>query len=486
MYPLVNNFLAVYEACGFIPPLPLPTVNVPTLMTGNGKPSGGENFSLRDILLHGRKLNLHQRTAFFSDWIQERAACGDSLYGRTILSHADRQVRLFDTHQGCDRSLLMFGSNNYLGLANHPHVRRRVQHAIDHFGVGIGGPPLLNGYTRLHEELEARLAAFKNKEAALLFSSGYGTNVGLVSALASKHDLVLHDAYSHASFHDGLKMSNVASARFPHNDVAHLETLLSAAKVNTTGEVFVGVEGVYSMDGDLAPLDQIAPLCQEKGAILLLDDAHGTGVMGPKGQGTDAHFGVEDEVDIVMGTFSKAFGVTGGFVAASEALVDYMRYFARSYFFSASLPPMVVAAVLGGLEVLEQEPERRVRLHENVRYLTRRLRAMGFAVNGSSAIIPLLAPVEMDLRKASFAFHQRGIFLNSVEYPAVPSHKQRFRVSVMATHRREDLDRLLEVIEEVWALHAAPRSGLGDPRSGSGERNGEPVRIPEPVFITAS
>ncbi len=425
-------------------------------MTGNGT-SGGENFSLRDILLRGRKLNFAERTQFFSNWIQERAACGDSLYMRHILSPADRQVSILDPDTGQERSMLMFGSNNYLGLANHPHVQRRVKEAIDQFGVGIGGPPLLNGYTRLHHELETRLATFKSKQAALVFSSGYGANVGMMSALVSKHDLVLHDASSHASFHDGLKMGGATSMKFAHNDVAELEQRLDAAKTQTRGDVFVGVEGVYSMDGDLAPLDKIAPLCREKGAILVLDDAHGTGVLGASGHGTDAHFGVEDDVDIVMGTFSKAFGVVGGFVASSQEVVDYLRFFARSYFFSASMPPVVAASVLGCLDIIEREPGHLLGLRANTRYLARGLRRLGFDVNPESAIIPLMAPRSMNLRKASFDFHRRGIFLNSIEYPAVPSHKQRFRISVMASHTQRDLDRLLSVIEEVWAIHTQER-----------------------------
>lgn len=423
-------------------------------MTGSRMMMGGENFSLRDILLQGRKLDFHERTAFFSQWIQQRAQCGESLHFRQIHSPADRLVKVFDPHAGHTQNMIMFGSNNYLGLANHPHVRQRVLDAIDHFGVGVGGPPLLNGYTQLHHELEQRLAHFKGKDAALIFSSGYQTNLGLVSALLGKHDTLLHDALSHASLHDGIKMAGATAIKFQHNDLDQLARLLEATCSSTTGDVFVSVEGVYSMDGDLAPLDRIAPLCRAHGAILLLDDAHGTGVLGPQGQGTDAHFGVSDEVDLAMGTFSKAFGVVGGFVAASKQVVDYLRFFARSYFFSASMPPVVVASVLGALEVIEREPEHRLRLLSNVRYLARRLRGLGFEVGGQSAIIPLLAPSGMDLRKAAYHFHRRGIFLNSIEYPAVPLSKQRFRISVMASHTRQDLDRLLEVIEEVWDLYA--------------------------------
>lgn len=429
-------------------------------MTAFRSSPGGENFSLRDILLRGRKLNFKERTAFFSNWIETRAAQGESLYLRNVSSAADREVDVFDRYAGTTRRMLMFGSNNYLGLTNHPYVRHRVKQAVDAFGVGVGGPPLLNGYTVLHRELEERLAAFKKKDDALIFSSGYGTNVGMLSALLSRGDTLIHDAYCHASFHDGMKMSPAASVSFPHNDVEELSALLDAATSNADGDTFVGVEGIYSMDGDLAPLDRIAPLCREKDAILIVDDAHGTGILGPDGSGTAAHFGVDDAVDIAMGTFSKAFGVVGGFIATDKAITDYLRFFGRSYFFSASMPPTVVAAVLACLDVLEQEPEIRQRLQDNIDYTAQGLRQLGFDVNPQSAIIPLLLPATMNLRKAAFHFHRAGIFLNSIEYPAVPAHLQRFRISLMATHTKEDIDRLLACVEEIWAIYASEQVSL--------------------------
>lgn len=419
---------------------------------------GGENFSLRDILLKGRKLDFWERTAFFSNWIDQRADRGESLYLRNVLSPIDREVEIYDRYTHTKRKMLMFGSNNYLGLTTHPYVQERVQQAIKDYGVGVGGPPLLNGYTSLHRELEERLADFKGKEDALLFSSGYGTNVGMISCLASRHDVLVHDAYCHASFHDGMKMANASGLKFGHNDVDELKQILEAVTEDNQGDTFVGVEGIYSMDGDLAPLDKIAPLCQKQGAILIVDDAHGTGVMGPQGQGTAEHFGVEDMVDIAMGTFSKAFGVVGGFIAASKPVIDYMRFFARSYFFSASLPPTVLAAVLAGIDLLEQDPSIQQRLHDNIAYLTKGLHALGFDVNPETAIIPLLLPATMNLRQAAFHFHKKGIYLNSIEYPAVPAHLQRFRISLMASHTHEDIDRLLECIEEVWSIYATPES----------------------------
>lgn len=387
---------------------------------------------------------------------------------RMVDSAADREVTVHDRHSGERKRMLMFGSNNYLGLANHPYVRKRMEAAVREYGAGVGGPPLLNGYTSLHRELEERLSAFKETEDTVLFHSGYGANVGLVSSLMQRDDLAIFDAYSHASFHDGLKMTSAASAKFPHNDVAGLEELLGAATDND-GDVFVGVEGAYSMDGDVAPLDQIAALCTAHGAHLIVDDAHGTGVTGPGGRGTVKQFGVSDQATINWGTFSKTFGVVGGFVSTSEPIADYLRYFARSYMFSASLPPAVCAAVLAGLDLLENEPSIHERLWDNIHYFARGLRAQGFDIDEpQTAIIPLHLPMTMNIRKAAFHFHKAGIFLNTIEYPAVSVSKQRFRVSLMATHTKDDLDRLLACIEEVWDEYAVSEeaealSGDGSP-----------------------
>lgn len=420
-------------------------------MSSQGSYQGGENFNLRDVLQQGRSLNLRDRTTLFGSLLDSVAQGGDSLYGREIQTAADRVVTVADKAAGRAVPMVMFGSNNYLGLANHPYVKTQVQRAVASYGVGVGGPPLLNGYTTLHRRLEERLAALKHAEDAMLFSTGYGANVGLVSGLVNPSDYVVYDEYSHASFCDGVKLAGVKAFRFRHNDVARLERMLERFAPGGSRDIFVGVEGVYSMDGDAAPLDQIVPLCHRHGALVLLDDAHGTGVMGATGTGTAEHFGVTGLVDVTMGTFSKAFGVVGGFVCASRPIIAYLRYFARSYMFSASLPPIVVAAVLAGLDVMEREPALRVALRANVARATRGLRKLGFEVNPAAAIIVLRVPEDMDIRRAAVRFHEAGIFVNSIEYPAVPLHEQRFRISMMATHTAADIDRLLEAVEEVWA-----------------------------------
>lgn len=413
--------------------------------------NGGENFDLRQMFIQDRNGALCDRLHGFQELLNGLSRRGECLCRRCIGSASDRTVLVEDPATGRQRTMLMFGSNNYLGLANHPSVRSKTIEAINAYGVGVGGPPLLNGYTALHRHLEERLAEFKSTGDAMIFSTGYGANVGLVSALAHSDDTVCYDSFSHASFVDGMKMAGIHGLQFPHNDMPALERLLASRTAPAgSGDCYIGVEGAYSMDGDLAPLDELVRLKKAHRAILIVDDAHGTGVMGTFGHGTAEHFGVENAVDITVGTFSKVFAATGGFVAGSKPLIDYLRYFARSYMFSASLPPPVIATVLAGLDVIEREPELLQRLRENCAHLAAGLRSLGFPVQTESAIFPLMVPAGMDIRKAGVEFHELGIFVNSVEYPAVPLSQQRFRISVMANHTHEDIDRLLEAIDHVW------------------------------------
>lgn len=411
---------------------------------------GGENFDLRDILLRGRRMPLLDRVNFFGEFLDGLSSHKQMLHLRCISSPSDREVDVFDEYLGITRKMLMFGSNNYLGFANHPYIKEYVRKSIEKYGIGIGGPPLLNGYTKIHRELEERLAALKGAEDSLIFSSGYGANVGLVSALVGPDDYVIYDQYSHASFYDGMKMCNAKGIHFLHNDIDNLITKLEDAKRINPRNIYVGVEGVYSMDGDIVPLDEIVDVCKKYDAILLLDDAHGTGTMGENGGGTSAYFGLDGQIDVTIGTFSKSFAVTGGFAAASKPVVDYLRFFARSYMFSASISPVTIASVLAGLDLLENDPSILYSLRSNVKYAAKLLNKIGFNVSDQTPIIPLRVPVEMNIRDAAYKFHERGIFINSIEYPAVPVSQQRFRISITASHTKEDINKLVEVVEEIW------------------------------------
>jgi glycine C-acetyltransferase len=400
-----------------------------------------ENFSLADFYKPGWE-TVDAKTSFFSSYF--RGMLRDQFIMREAESAAGASMKV------AGRDVLMFGSNNYLGLANEPFVVERTIEAIREFGIGCGGPPLLNGYTRLHRQLEEKLAAIKHCEAALLFPSGYSANVGWTTGLLSPGDWLVYDAQNHASLFDGIKMGRFESVHFAHNDLDDLRRRLMHVRWKAPyTNVVVVVEGVYSMDGDIAPLPEIRRLCSKYGVLLAIDDAHGTGVLGANGWGTAEHFGMEGEIDIVMGTFSKTFAVTGGFVAGKREMIDYLRFFSRSYMFSASLPPPVVASVLAGIEFIEQHPERVRQLRDNVAYFVNGLRAKGFDVACESAIIPLFIPPDVNIRKLVLRLQEEGVFVNGVEYPAVPKDRQRLRISMMATFTREQLDRAIDTLASV-------------------------------------
>ena len=396
------------------------------------------------------RMRLADRVSRFARFIEGEYQ-RDLLVAREIVSPMGREVYVRDPRTGIARPMLMFGSNNYLGLVNDPLVTERVKQAASRWGAGVAGPPMLNGTTSLHRSLEHRLSRLKCTEAALLYSSGYGANVGWISGLVGRRDVVVLDERSHASAFDGIKHTKARAVTFRHNDVADLRARLAEiASSDKCANVFVLVEGVYSMDGDLAPLDEIVPLCRRFDAFLVVDDAHGTGVLGDNGGGAAEHFGLQGEVDLAMGTFSKAFAITGGFLAGRKEVIDFLRFFSRPYFFSASLPPMAVAAVLAGLDILARQPERRARLHENVRYLVGALCSLGIDCRSESAIVPVRVPAGKSIRRLGRRFDDAGIFLNAIEYPAVAAGEERFRVSVSSEHTRSDLDRLVSLFAEIW------------------------------------
>jgi glycine C-acetyltransferase len=409
-----------------------------------------ETPNLHTFLSANKSLRTREYVSLFSKFLTYLKDHHIYTYCRKVLTPQSREVTIWDANTGKDHNMLMFASNNYLGMANSPYVKKKVTEAIDLYGVGLGGPPLLNGYTQLMIELEERLARLKHQEAAMVFSSGYAANVGMLVALAQANDHILYDELSHASLFDGMRMTHVPATKFAHNDLEDLEAKLAQLSKTTKDTLFVAVEGVYSMDGDLAPLDKIVPLVKKYGGFLLLDDAHGTGVLGKTGSGTAEHFGVEKQIDLSMGTFSKSFAMTGGFLAGSKELIDYLRFFARSYMFSAALTPVTLAAVLAGIDEVEKKPELRDLLLDNARYMIQKLQPFGVISKPEAAIVALKVPEWMDVRKANQLIHEQGVFLNAIEYPAVPEGEERFRISVTVEHTRADIDRLAEVLRLVW------------------------------------
>ena len=346
------------------------------------------------------------------------------------------------------KAVVMLGSNNYLGLANHPEVKRAACHALQTYGSGCAGSRLLNGTLDIHVELEDRLAAFVRREAALVFSTGFQVNLGVLSCLLGRHDLVFLDNLDHASIIDGARLGFAKILKFAHNDMDDLERKLARAP-KEKGKLIV-VDGVFSMEGDLVDLPAVTRLAERYGAGVMVDDAHGLGVLGENGRGTPEHFGLEDEVDLVMGTFSKSLATVGGFVAGDRTIVDYIKHNARSEIFSAAPAPASVAAAMQALEIVEREPERRKRLWENTKYMKGQLRALGFDTGDSqSPVIPITIGEDLTTFVMVKRLQEEGVFANAVISPAVPPGCSLIRTSYMATHERKHLDRALDVLEKV-------------------------------------
>lgn len=342
------------------------------------------------------------------------------------------------------RSVIMIGSNNYLGLTTHPHVREAAKQAVDDYGTSCTGSRYLNGTLRLHQEAEERLANFVGKEAALVFSTGMQANLGAISALVGPDDYVILDKENHASIVDGVRLSLGKMKRYRHNDMRHLDRVLSGIPAES-GKLVV-VDGVFSMGGDIAPLDEIVPLCRKYDARLYVDDAHSLGVLG-KGRGTAAHFGLTADVDLIMGTFSKSFASIGGFVAGDAEVIAYIQHHARALIFSASLPAPNLMAVLAALEIMETEPEHVEQLWENGAYMLAGLQALGFNTGQTETpIIPIIIGYDDPTFLTWKLLFERGLYTNPVITPAVPPGQSLLRTSYMATHTQEQLDRALEIL----------------------------------------
>ncbi|WP_131783716.1 aminotransferase class I/II-fold pyridoxal phosphate-dependent enzyme [Legionella gresilensis] len=411
-----------------------------------------EKISLKQLFRQQQKQNYQQRIKNFAVYSDNLKQTGLSLFHRKILSPADRVVKVACNFESQIRYMLMFGSNNYLGFANHSYIKNKVNEAINKFGVGIGGPPLLNGNHYLLTELERRLAQFKGYEDALVFPSGYATNLGLFSALPFKRDIVIVDEKHHASCFDGLKLKKIPFYIFEHNNIADLDNKIQLAKANLAGDCFIAIEGVYSMQGNLAKLPEIILKAQQHKAILILDDAHATGVLGDKGKGTMNYFKVSEDNCLSMGTFSKTFAVTGGFVCGNRDVIEYLRYFARSYMFSGSLSPMQCAAVLAGLDLLENEPHVQQTLLANCQYAIQLIRQLGIEAHTDSAILILPLKPFMNIEKVALDFHKNNIFVNTIKYPAVEEGQECVRISFSAIHTKEDIEHLVNIIEKIWVL----------------------------------
>jgi 8-amino-7-oxononanoate synthase len=341
------------------------------------------------------------------------------------------------------RKLIMAGSNNYLGLTSHPKVKEAAIKAVEKYGSGCAGSRFLNGNMDIHENLERKLADFFRKEAAVVFATGYQTNLGAISALVGRNDDVILDKFDHASIIDGSRLSFGKAKKFRHNDMRDLDRVLNSVP-NERGKLII-VDGVFSMEGDITPLPEVVALAKKHGARVMVDDAHAIGVLGEGGRGTAEHFHVEDEVDVIMGTYSKSLAAIGGFIVASKEVANYIRHLARSLIFSASLAPPLVAAVSAALDIIQNEPERRERLWYNTHKMLKGFKELGFDTGSSNTpIIPIIIGDQIKTLKMCGLLQEYGIFVNPTVSPAVPRGRELLRTSYMATHTEEQLDRILD------------------------------------------
>ncbi len=346
------------------------------------------------------------------------------------------------------KKIIMIGSNNYLGLTSHPRVKLAAIEAIEKYGSGCTGSRYLNGTLDIHEELERRLANFMKKEAALVFSTGFQTNLGTISSLVHKGDFMITDRADHASIVDGCRLSFGKVLKFKHNDMAELERVL--AQCDKEGGRMIIVDGVFSMEGDIANLPEITKLAKKYDARVLVDDAHSIGVLGEGGRGTAEHFGVEDEVDLMMGTFSKSFASIGGFIAGKEEVIHYIKHFARALIFSASMPPSAVATCLAALGIIETEPERRRRLWKITHRMQEEYKNMGYEIGPTQTpIIPIYIGDDMKCFQFWKMLFDEGIFANPIISPAVSPGSQLLRTSYTATHTDTQMDKVLDVFHRV-------------------------------------
>ena len=383
----------------------------------------------------------------FDEWWKDAEPAGYYLYGLPMQGEPGTRVDIRNTKTGkIHKNLLNFASYNYLGLSYRPEVKEAVVKAVEIYGNGASGSPILSGSMEVHVELSEQLARFKNKEAVLLFPTGYSVNVGVIAGLMRSGDLIVADQYAHASLVDGMILSKATSRFFRHNKAEDLERKLK----KFTGKKLVLVEGVYSMDGDVAVLPDIVDVCKRYGARILIDEAHSTFIYGKHGRGVAEHFGLEDEIDLHVGTFSKSLGGQGGFLAGSQQLINYLRGFSRSRFFSCGLSPVVTAGILKALEIFEEEPQLREGLWSNVEYMQKLLGEAGVPIGQSeSQVIPILIQDDARIFEIGEELLRQGIYLNPVQYPAVPKHKSRFRMSISSTHSRQELSEGAKIISKV-------------------------------------
>lgn len=412
-----------------------------------GKEANSDDFTMADFQ-DFESDDLFEVAEYFYQVVQDTIRKKYMVYAQPMMTSPKTEFEVFDWNTNSIRKFLNFCSYNYLGFSYHPDVVKAVQEAIAKFGTGAVSAPLLSGYSGLVRQLEEEIAVLKGKEMAIVFPTGYGTNLGVLSALLRPGDIAVMDILSHASIYDGVRLAGAEIKVFAHNNPGHLEKVL---KNLDTKRVIVCVEGVYSMDGDLANLPELIPICKRYGAKILVDEAHATLIFGEKGGGVAEHFGLENEVDIAIGTFSKSFGAIGGFAAGKEKIMTYLRLYARAYVFSCAMAPHTAAGILKVLEIYKKDKSLRDQLWQNVSYMHEKLRAAGLDIGSTkSQVIPVIAGNDLRLREISKRIQEKGLYTGVVTYPAVSKNKTRLRLSVSAKHTREQMDECVRILSEVY------------------------------------
>lgn len=385
---------------------------------------------------------LQQKLSVY-DAPQKAKAAGVYPYFRAISSEQDTEVIMNG------KKVLMFGSNSYMGLTNHPKVIEAAIEATKKYGTGMAGSPFLNGTLTIHKDLEARLADYVGKEDAMIYSTGFGVNLGVVSTLTGREDYIILDEQDHASIIEGRRLSFSNYLKYKHNDMESLETQLKRCEPDKVK--LIVTDGVFSMEGDVANLPEIVRLAKKYNASVMVDEAHGLGVFGEGGRGTCNHFGVTDDVDLIMGTFSKSLASLGGFIATDKVITNFLRHHSRSYIFTASITPASTAAVNAALDIILAEPERQEHLWKITNYALEQFRAMGCEIGHTSTpIIPLFIRDDYKTFHVTSDLLKEGVFVNPVVTPAVAPQDTLIRYSLMATHTEEQVQRSLEAIEKVF------------------------------------
>lgn len=408
-----------------------------------------EQYSLRDFT-QSPGLNIAQRSERFQLYTEQLKEQKHNSFFTLAHSGVNTHMVVEDPVTLQRREVVSFISNDYLGMSQHPEVKEAGIKAVEQYGAGACAAPIIGGYMKLHRELEVKLAEFMGYEDAIIFSSGYGANVGVLGGIMGKNDMALVDSFIHASAYDGLLQTNIK--KIGHNDLEYLEMNLKRVQ-HEHDTVMLVADGVYSQNGDLGMLPEYIDLCRKYGAFIMVDDAHGIGVFGENGKGVTEYQGVLGKPDMVTGTLSKSFGCVGGFVVSSGKMIDYLRYYGKTSVFSAAPTPQATASALKALELIQERPEIRAKLWENVHYMKSQLLANGYDIKETaSPIFPIMVRDNYLIKEIAKMLLERGFYTIGICYPAVSNNDSRIRTSVLASHSKEDIDGFVNALNEINAI----------------------------------